>query len=278
MAASPSILHRRSSYSIRGREACLGSAATSAIPAVPCDGTPKRNRRSNHYPTHTYKVPKSDEFKKKKHRMCEHHENEQDEQQSAQKPLNLQEKQYAQIVTSNTRAGSPITTDTLYPDAPDPIYTTALKPPTDEVMEFSVSIDPSLVTGAACFNDTVCQQLANTQEEVTRLLDANRFLLTVNSGDAKMYASIYEHVLQGKEKRAADQAEASQALEEMFRAERKPFRLRINGLIDNLQICEANLRRSNRHLQHRDTRQATMSDLVSEYNTYGNHKWSQIAT
>jgi hypothetical protein len=44
MAASPSILRRRNSYSVRGHEACLGSAATSDIPAVPCDGTPKRNR------------------------------------------------------------------------------------------------------------------------------------------------------------------------------------------------------------------------------------------
>jgi hypothetical protein len=83
MSASPSILHRRNSYSVRGREAFLGSAATAAIPAVPCGGTPKRNRRSKHSPTHTYKVPTSDEFKKKKHQMCEHHEKEQDEQQSA---------------------------------------------------------------------------------------------------------------------------------------------------------------------------------------------------
>jgi hypothetical protein len=278
MAASPSILHRRNSYSVRGREACLGSAAAAAIPAVPCDGTPKRNRRSKHSPTHTYKVPTSDEFKKKKHRMCEHHEKEQDEQQSAQKPLNLQEKQYAQILTSNPRAGSPITTDPLHPDAPDPIGTTTLKPPTDEVMEFSVSIDPSLVTGAACFNDTVRQQLANAQEEVKRLLDANRFLLTVNSGDANMYANMYEHVLQGKDKRATEQADAFQALEEMVRAERNSFRLRIDGLTDNLQICEAKLRRANRHLQNRYTRQATMSDLASEYNTYGKRKWSQIAT
>jgi hypothetical protein len=133
--------------------------------------------------------------------MCEHHEKEQDEQQSAQKPLNLQEKQYAQILTSNTCAGSPITTAPLHPDAPDPISTTTLKPPTDEVMGLSVVIDPSLVTGAACFNDMVRQQLANAQEEVKRHLDANRFLLTVNSGDASMYASMYEHVLQGKEKR-----------------------------------------------------------------------------
>jgi hypothetical protein len=57
MASSPSILHRRNSYSDRGREACLGSAATSDIPAVPCDGTPKRNTM------HTHKVPTSDEFK-----------------------------------------------------------------------------------------------------------------------------------------------------------------------------------------------------------------------
>jgi hypothetical protein len=80
MAASPSILRRRNSYSVHGREACLGSAATVDIPAVPCGGTPKRNRRSKHSTTHTYKVPTSDEFKKKKHRMCEHHEKEQDEQ------------------------------------------------------------------------------------------------------------------------------------------------------------------------------------------------------
>jgi hypothetical protein len=97
VADSPSILHRRNSYSVCGRDACLGSAATSAIPAVPCGGTPKRNRHSKHSPTHTYKVPPSDEFKNKKHRMREHHENEQDEQQSAQRPLNLQEKQYAPI-------------------------------------------------------------------------------------------------------------------------------------------------------------------------------------
>jgi hypothetical protein len=108
-----------------------------------------------------------------------------------------------------------------------------------------VSIDPSLVTGAACFNDTVRQQLANAQEEVTRLLDANRFLLTVNSFDANMYANMYEHVMQGKDKRATEQAEAFQALEEMFRAERESFRLHINGLTDNLQICEAKLRRFN---------------------------------
>jgi hypothetical protein len=144
--------------------------------------------------------------------MCEHHEKDQDEKQSAQKPLNLQENQYAQILTSNARAGSPITTDPLHPDAPDPIGTTTLKPPTDEVMEFSVSIDPSLVTSAACFNDTVPQQLAYAQEEVTRLLDANRFLLTVNSGDANMYANMYEHFLQSKEKRATEQADAFQAL------------------------------------------------------------------
>jgi hypothetical protein len=62
-------------------------------------------------------------------------------------------------------------------------------------MEFIVSIDPSLFTGAACFNDTVRQQLAHAQEEVTRLLDANRFLLTVNSGDANMYTNMYEHVM-----------------------------------------------------------------------------------
>jgi hypothetical protein len=55
-----------------------------------------------------------------------------------------------------------------------------LKPPTDEPMEFSVSMDPHLVTCAACFNDTVLQQLANAQEEVTCPLNANRFLLTVN--------------------------------------------------------------------------------------------------
>jgi hypothetical protein len=202
MAASPSILRRRNSYSVRGLEACLGSAVTADIPVVPCGGTPKRNRRSKHSPTHAYKVPTSDEFKNKKHRMCEHHEKEQDEQQSAQRPLNLQEKQYAQILISNTRAGSPSTTAPLHPDAPDPIGTTTLKPPTYEPMEFSVSIDPSLVTGAACFNDTVHQQLVNAQEEVTRLLDANIFLLTVNSGDANMYANMcanmYEHVLQGK--------------------------------------------------------------------------------
>jgi hypothetical protein len=227
---------------------------------------------------HTYKLPTSDEFKNKKHRICEHHEKEQDEQQSAQKPLNLQEKQYAHILISNTRAGSPITTAPLHPDAPDPIGASTLKPPKDEVMEFSVSIDPRLVTGAACSNDTVHQQLDNAQEEVTRLLDANRFLLTVNSGDANMYYNMYEHVLQGKYKRATEQAEAFQALEEMFRAERESFRLRINGLTYNQQICEAKLRRANRHVQHRYTRQATMSDLVSEYNTYGKRKWSQIAT
>jgi hypothetical protein len=180
--------------------------------------------------------------------MCERHEKEQDEQQSAQRPLNLQEKQYAQIITSHTRAGSPRTTDPLHPDAPDPNGTTTLKPPTDEPMEFSVSIDSSLVTGADCFNDTVRQRLANAQEEVTHLLDANRFLLTVNSGYANMYANMYEHVLQGKYKRATEQAEAFQALEEMFREERDSFRLRINGLTDNLQICEAKLRRANRHL------------------------------
>jgi hypothetical protein len=101
-------------------------------------------------------------------------------------------------------------------------------------MQFSVSIDPRLVTGAACLNDTVRQQLANTQEEVTLLLDANRFFLTVNSGDANMYANMYEHVLQGKEKRATEQAEAFQALEEMFRSECESFHLRINGLTDNL--------------------------------------------
>jgi hypothetical protein len=196
----------------------------------------------------------------------------------AQIPLNLQEKQYAQILTSNTRAGSPGTTALLHPDDPDPIGTTTLKPPTDEPMEFSVSIDPSLVTGDVCFNDMVRQQLANAQEEVTCLLDANCFLLTVNSGDANMYANMYEHVLQGKDKRATEQAEAFQALEEMFRAERESFRLRINGLTDNLQIYGANLRRANRHLQHRYTRKATMSDLVSEHNTYGKRKWSQIAT
>jgi hypothetical protein len=193
---TPSILHRRNSYSIRGRDACLDTAATAAIPVVPCGGTPKRNRRSSHSPTHTYKVPTSDEFKKKKHWMCGHHEKEQDkQQQSAQRPLNLQKKQYAQILTSNTRAGRPSTTAPLHPDAPDPIGTTTLKPPTDETMEFSVSIDPSLVTGADCFNDRVRQQLANAQEEVIRLLDANRFLLTVNSGDANMYVKIYEHDL-----------------------------------------------------------------------------------
>jgi hypothetical protein len=134
--------------------------------------------------------------------MCEHREKEQDEQQSAQRPLNLQEKQYAQMLTSNTRAVSPRTTAPLHPDAPDPVDTTTLKPPTDEPMEFSVSIDPSLFTGAACFNDTVHQQLVNAQEEVTRLFEANRFLLTVNSGDANMYDNMYEHVLQGKYKRA----------------------------------------------------------------------------
>jgi hypothetical protein len=282
MAASPSILHRRNLYSVRGRDACLGSAATSAIPVVPCGGTPKRNRRSKHSPTHTYKVPKSDEFNKKKHRMCEHHEKEQDEQQSAQIPLNLQEKQYAQMLTSNTVAGSPSTTAPLHPDAPDPIGTTTLKPPTDEHIDFSVSIDPSLVTGAACFNNTVRQQLADVQEEVTHLLDANRFLLTVNSGYANMYANMYakmyEYVLQGKDKRATEQSEAFQALEETFRAERESFRLCVNGLTDNLQICEAKLRRSNRHLQHRYTGQETMSELVSEYNTYGKRKWSQITT
>jgi hypothetical protein len=85
-------------------------------------------------------------------------------------------------------------------------------------MEFSVSIDQSIVTGADCFNDTVLQQLANAQEEVIRLLDANRFLLTVNSGDDNMYANMYHHVLQGKYKRATEQAETFQALEEMFRA------------------------------------------------------------
>jgi TolA-binding protein len=212
ITASPSILHRRTLYSVRGRDVCFGSAATAAIPAVPCGGTPKRNRRSKHSPTHTYKVPTSDEFKNKKHQMCEHHENEQEEQQSSQRPLNLQEKQYAQILTSNTRAGSPITTAPLQPDAPDTIGTNTLKPPTDKPMEFSVSIDPSLVTGAACFNDMVRQQFANAHEEVTRLLDANRFLLTVNSGDANMYANMYEHVLQGKYKRATEQVEAFQAL------------------------------------------------------------------
>jgi hypothetical protein len=180
--------------------------------------------------------------------MREHHEKEQDEQQAAQKLLNLQEKQYAQILTSNTRSGSPITTAPLNPDAPDPIVATTMKPPTDELMEFSVSIDPSLVTGAACFNDTVRQQLANAHEEVTRLLDANRFLLTVNAGDANMYANMYDNVLKGKDKIYTEQADAFQALEEMFRAERESFRLRIKGLTDNLQICEAKLRRANRHL------------------------------
>jgi hypothetical protein len=209
--------------------------------------------------------------------MCEHHEKEQDKQQSAQRPLNVQEKQYAQIFASNTRIGSPSTTYPLHPDAPDPIGTTTLKPPTDEPMEFNVSTGPILVTGADCFNDTVRQQLANAQEEVTRLLDANHFLLTVNSGDAYMYANMYEHVLKGKDKRATEQVEAFQALEEMFRAERESFRLRINGLTDNLKICEAKVRRANRHLQHRYTRQATISDLVSEYNTYGKRKRSQIA-
>jgi hypothetical protein len=145
-------------------------------------------------------------------------------------------------------------------------------------MELSVSIYPSLVTGAACFNDTVRQQLSNAQEEVKRLLDANRFLLTVSSGDANMYTNMYEHVLQGKDKRATEQADALQALEEMVRAERNSLRLRIDGLTDNLQICEAKLRRANRHLQNRYMRQATMPDLASEYNTYGKRKWSQIAT
>jgi hypothetical protein len=210
--------------------------------------------------------------------MCEHHEKDQDKHQSAQRPLNLQEKQYTQILTSNTRAGIPSTTSRLHPDAPDPIGTITLKPPADEPMEFSVSTDPILVTGAACFNDTVHQQLANAQEEVTRLLDDNHFLLTVNSGDANMYANLYEHVLQGKYKRATEQADAFQALEEMFRAGRESLRLCINILTHNLQICEAKLRRANRHLQHRYTRQATMSDLASEYNTYGKRKWSQIAT
>jgi hypothetical protein len=117
-------------------------------------------------------------------------------------------------------------------------------------MELSVSIDPRLVTGAVCFNDAVHQQLANAQEEVTHLLDANCFLLTVNSGDDNMYY----HVLQGKDKRATEKAESFQVLEEMFRAERESFRLRINGLTDNLQICQAKLRRANRHLKHRYTR------------------------
>jgi hypothetical protein len=79
--------------------------------------------------------------------MCEHNEKEQYKQQSAQRPLNVQEKQYAQIFTSKTGIGSPSTTAPLHPDAPDPIGTTTLKPPTDEVMEFSVSIDPLIVTG-----------------------------------------------------------------------------------------------------------------------------------
>jgi hypothetical protein len=168
---------------------------------------------------HTYKVPTSDKFKKKKHWRCEDHEIEQDKQQSVQRPLNLQEKQYAQILTSNTRAGSPSTTAPLHYDAPDPI---ALNPPTDEPMELSVIIDPSLVTGDACFNDTVRQQLENAQEEVKRLLDDNRVLLLgrtlnndaviVNSVDANMYANMYEHVLQGKDKRATEQAEAFQVL------------------------------------------------------------------
>jgi hypothetical protein len=35
---------------------------------------------------------------------------------------------------------------------------------------------------------------------------------------------------------------------------------------------------ANRHLQRRYMRQATMSDLASENNTYGKRKWSQIAT
>jgi hypothetical protein len=277
MAASPSILHRRTSYSVCGREACLGSATTAAITATPCGGTPKRKLRSKHSPKHTYKVPTSCEFKKQ-HRRCEDHENEQDEQQSAQRPLNLQERQYAQMLTSKTRAGIPITNSTLNPDAPCPIGTATLNPPTDELMEFSVSIDPRLANGTACFNDTVRQQLANTQEEVTHLLDANRVLLTANSVDANIYANMYEHVLKGKDTRAIDQAYAFQALEETFRAERESFHLHINGLTDNLKICKAKLRRANGHLQHRYKRQETMSDLVSEYNTCGKRKWSQIAT
>jgi hypothetical protein len=93
-------------------------------------------------------------------------------------------------------------------------------------------------------NDTIHQQLANAQAEVTCLLDANHFLLTVNSGDANMYANMYEHVLKGKDKRATEQVEAFQALEEMFRAERESSRLRINGFTDNLKIFEAKLRTS----------------------------------
>jgi hypothetical protein len=132
------------------------------------------------------------------------------------------------MLTSKTRAGSPSTTAPLHPDAPDPIGTTTLNPPTDEPMEFSVSIDPSIVTCAVCFNDMVGQQLANAQEEVTCLLDANRVLLNSNAVDANMHANMYEHFLQGKDKRATEQVEAFQALEEMFQAERESFRLRIN--------------------------------------------------
>jgi hypothetical protein len=79
-------------------------------------------------------------------------------------------------------------------------------------MEFGVNIEPILFTGAARFNDKVHQQLDNAQEEVKLLMDANCVLLlertlnndatTADSVDANMYATMYEHVLQGKDKRA----------------------------------------------------------------------------
>jgi hypothetical protein len=80
LKSSPPILHRLKSYSILGRQDSLGSAATVASPAVPCGVTPNRNCRLKHFPMHTYKVPISDEFKNNKHRLCEEHEIEQEEQ------------------------------------------------------------------------------------------------------------------------------------------------------------------------------------------------------
>jgi hypothetical protein len=128
----------------------------------------------------------------------------------------------------------------------------------------------------------VRQQLVDAQEEVKRLVDANRALLlerTLNNNAANtdsVDANMYEHFLQGKYKRAREQAEVLQVLEEKFRSESESFCLHINGITGNLQTSQEKLRRANLHLQNKYTRQAKIADLMSECNTYGKHKWSQI--
>jgi hypothetical protein len=139
----------------------------------------------------------------------------------------------------------------------------------------NVQVYRQLVTGDSCFNDRVHEQLEAAKEEVRHLTEANLQLeqdrALMDEADQGNKGMLQYSVI-SQDKRGKEHAELIRLPEQEWTEERNAFRLRIDRLAKENKQSKLELQRTKRDLKNRYTTQARVSDLLKEFNNFGNRK------